>query len=265
MSTPIGMSTPIVATRGLTKRFGAVIAADNVTIEIGPREILGVIGANGAGKTTFVNMVTGYLKPDQGTILFRGTDITGLPPREVTRLGIHRSFQVAQLFPNLSVRDNVQVAIASTERPRPSLTAALRTPESIAHVDTILARLGLQDAAARATTELPQGRRKLLDIALAMVGRSAVLLLDEPTSGISAGEKFPLMDLVLHAVAADEAAVLFVEHDMELIERYAQRVVAFYEGRVIADGSPAAVLADRDVRRYVVGAELHRRIESAPA
>jgi branched-chain amino acid transport system ATP-binding protein len=259
------MSAPILAARGLTKRFGAVIAADNVTIEIRPREILGVIGANGAGKTTFVNMVTGYLAPDEGAILFRSTDITGLPPREVTRLGIHRSFQVAQLFPNLSVRDNVLVAIASAERPRPSLTAALRTSDSIARVDAILARLGLQDAAARATTELPQGRRKLLDIALAMVGHSAVLLLDEPTSGISAGEKFPLMDLVLHAVAAEDAAVLFVEHDMELVERYAQRVIAFYEGRVIADGSPAAVLADTDVRRYVVGAELHRRIERTPA
>jgi branched-chain amino acid transport system ATP-binding protein len=259
------MTAPVVAARGLTKRFGAVTAADDVTIEIRPREIVGVIGANGAGKTTFVNMVTGYLAPDQGRILFHGTDITGLPPREITRLGIHRSFQVAQLFPNLSVRDNVLVALASAERPRPSLTAVLRTSDSVARAESILARLGLQDAAARATTELPQGRRKLLDIALAMVGRSAVLLLDEPTSGISAGEKFPLMDLVLDAVAAEEAAILFVEHDMELVERYARRVVAFYDGRVIADGSPVAVLADPDVRRHVVGAELHRRTERAPA
>ena len=93
------MSEPIVAARGLKKRFGAVVAADDVTVEIRPREIVGVIGANGAGKTTFVNMVTGYLKPDEGTIMFRGADITRLPAREVTRLGIHRSFQVAQLFP----------------------------------------------------------------------------------------------------------------------------------------------------------------------
>jgi branched-chain amino acid transport system ATP-binding protein len=210
-------------------------------------------------------MVTGYLKPDEGTILFRGSDITLLPPREVTRLGIRRSFQVAQLFPNLSVRDNILVALASAERTRPSSMTALRTSGRIARANDILAKLGLQDAAARATTELPQGRRKLLDIALAMVGRSAVLLLDEPTSGISTAEKFPLMDLVLEAVAAEEAAVLFVEHDMELVERYAERVIAFYEGRVIADGSPAKVLADPDVRRYVVGAELHRRMEGVPA
>ena len=255
------MSDPIVVARGLKKRFGAVVAADDVTVEIRPREILGVIGANGAGKTTFVNMVTGYLKPDEGMILFRGADITRLPPRQVTRLGIHRSFQMAQLFPNLCVRDNLLVALASAERSRPSLIANMRTPDRTARAEEILARLGLQGIAARATTELPQGQRKLLDIALAMVGRSAVLLLDEPTSGISAQEKFPLMNLVMEAVAAEGAAVLFVEHDMELVERYAERVVAFYEGRVIADGTPAEVLADPNVRRYVVGAELHRRAD----
>ena len=259
------MSHPILATRGLGKRFGAVVAAEDVTIEIRAGETLGVIGANGAGKTTFVNMVTGYLKPDQGTILFRGDDITGLAPRQVTRLGVRRSFQVAQLFANLSVRDNVLVALASAEREHPALMQTLRTREDVVRADEILARLGLQEAATRRPAELPQGRRKLLDIALAMVARSAVLLLDEPTSGISAGEKFPLMDLIFEAVRAQDTAVLFVEHDMELVERYATRVIAFYEGRVIADGAPAAVLADPAVRRHVVGAELHRRLESASA
>jgi branched-chain amino acid transport system ATP-binding protein len=129
----------------------------------------------------------------------------------------------------------------------------------------MLGRLGIEGFADRPTPELPQGQRKLLDIALAMVGRSAVLLLDEPTSGISAQEKLPLMDLVMEAVAAESAAVLFVEHDMEVVERYAPRVIAFYEGRVIADGTPAVVLGDADVRRYVVGAELHRRAEGAKA
>ena len=180
------------------------------------------------------------------------------------RLGIRRSFQVAQLFPNLSVRDNILVALASAD------ASSTLGDGCAAHAGEHCARrrysrrLGLQDTATRGTAELPQGRRKLLDIALAMVGHSAVLLLDEPTSGISAGEKFPLMDLILEAVAAEEAAILFVEHDMEIVERYAARVIAFYEGRVIADGTPAEVLADADVRRYVVGAELHRRVEGIP-
>jgi branched-chain amino acid transport system ATP-binding protein len=259
------MTAPLVAAKGLCKRFGAVVAADNVMVEIATGETVGIIGANGAGKTTFVNLVTGYLKPDGGEIRFRGADITLLPPRQITRLGIRRSFQVAQLFPNLSVRDNVLVALACTERMRPLPTRRLRTPTRLGEANVILARLGLGGVADRTTSELPQGQRKLLDIALAMVGRSAVLLLDEPTSGISADEKFPLMDLVMEAIAAEGAAVMFVEHDMEIVERYALRVIAFYEGRVIADGTPGAVLADPDVRRYVVGAELHRRAEGLRA
>jgi branched-chain amino acid transport system ATP-binding protein len=253
------LSEPIIVAKGLYKRFGAVTAADNVTVAVAAGETVGIIGANGAGKTTFVNMVTGYLKPDEGAILFRGADITALRPREVTRLGIRRSFQVAQLFPNLTVADNVLVALASFERPRPSAIAELRSPERVARANGVLTRLGLGNSAVRFTTELPQGQRKLLDIGLAMVDRSAVLLLDEPTSGISADEKFPLMDLVMQAVAAEGSAILFVEHDMELVERYAGRVIAFYDGRIIADGAPSAVLADADVRRYVVGSELHRR------
>ena len=254
------MSEPILITRGVTKRFGAIMAADNVNVEITSGETIGIIGANGAGKTTFVNMVTGYMKPDEGTILFRGADITRLRPRQVTRLGIRRSFQVAQLFPNLNVRDNVLVALASLEKEHSSAIADLRSAERVARANDILSRVGLAKAAERATTELPQGQRKLLDIALAMVDRSAALLLDEPTSGISAGEKFPLMDLVAEAVRAAGAAIMFVEHDMEIVERYAGRVIAFYEGRVIADGTPGTVLADADVRRYVVGTELHRRV-----
>jgi branched-chain amino acid transport system ATP-binding protein len=253
------VSASLISVRGLVKRFGAVVAADNVSVEIRPQETVGIIGANGAGKTTFVNMVTGYLKPDDGAILFRGHDITRLPPREVTRLGIRRSFQVAQLFPNLSVRDNVLVALAAASGAFPSPLAMLRTPEQIEEAGRILGRVGLSPFAHRTTTELPQGQRKLLDIALAMIGQSAVLLLDEPTSGISADEKFPLMDLVLNAVRAAEATVLFIEHDMEIVEKYADRVIAFYDGRVIADGEPAHVFADPDVRRFVVGAELHRR------
>lgn len=253
------MTGSLISARGLVKRFGAVMAADNVSVEIRPRETVGIIGANGAGKTTFVNIVTGYLKPDDGAIFFRGVDITPLTPREVTRLGIRRSFQVAQLFPNLSVRDNVLVALAAAARKFPSPFVNLRTRARVEEADGILDRVGLRAHIHRKTTELPQGQRKLLDIALAMIGQSAVLLLDEPTSGISAEEKLPLMDLVLDAVRAADATVLFIEHDMEVVERYAQRVIAFYDGRVIADGEPARVFVDADVRRFVVGAELHRR------
>jgi branched-chain amino acid transport system ATP-binding protein len=253
------VSGSLVSARGLVKRFGSVIAADKVSVELLPQERVGVIGANGAGKTTFVNIVTGYLKPDDGAIFFRGTDITNMAPREITRLGIRRSFQVSQLFSNLAVRDNVLVALAAATGAFPSPFLVLRTPGRIAEADKILDRLGLAGSGDLLITALPQGQRKLLDIALAMIGQSAVLLLDEPTSGISADEKYPLMDLVLTAVRAAESTVLFVEHDMEIVERYAERVIAFYDGRIIADGEPGHVFVDPDVRRYVVGGELHRR------
>lgn len=253
------MSASLISARGLFKRFGSVVAADNVSVELRTQERVGIIGANGAGKTTFVNIVTGYLKPDDGAILFRGTDITGMQPREITRLGIRRSFQVSQLFANLSVRDNVLVALAAAAGAFPSPFVVLRTPARLAEAERVLDRLGLAGSGDLLITSLPQGQRKLLDIALAMIGKSDVLLLDEPTSGISADEKFPLMDLVLDAVRAAEATVLFIEHDMEIVERYAERVIAFYDGRIIADGGPEQVFVDPDVRRYVVGGELHRR------
>lgn len=257
------MSKTILSAKSIYKRFGAVVAADDISVDIAGGVTVGIIGANGAGKTTFVNIVTGYLKPDRGQILFDGADITQLSPRQITRLGIRRSFQVAQLFPNLSVRDNVLVALAADEAERPSAVSPLRTPERIAAADGLLERLGLTEDAPRAITELPQGKRKLLDIALAMVGQASVLFLDEPTSGISAEEKFPLMDLIMEALAGADTTVLFVEHDMEIVERYALRVLAFYDGRIIADGTAASVLADHDVQRYVVGSEIHRRTGGA--
>jgi branched-chain amino acid transport system ATP-binding protein len=155
------------------------------------------------------------------------------------------------------------VALASVEYRTLPILSPLRTSRRIGEAHAVLAHLGLGDRAEQFTTELPQGQRKLLDIGLAMAGRSDVLLLDEPTSGISAEEKFPMMDLIMDAAGGGDATILFVEHDMEIVERYAARVLAFYDGRIIADGLPHSVLADPDVRRYVVGAELHRRPEGA--
>ena len=183
----------------MQKRFGAVVAADDVSVDIAPGITVGIIGANGAGKTTFVNIVTGYLKPDEGQVLFQGRDITALSPREDTRLGVRRTFQVAQLFPALSIRDNVLIALASAETARPSFMKPLRTPERLAEADAYLARIGLSGMGERATTEC----RKASEAARHRPrhGRPLeALFLDEPTSGISAEEKFPLMDLVMDAI-----------------------------------------------------------------
>ena len=252
--------TPMLAVRGLSAAIAGSPVLASVALTIAPGSFAGLIGRNGAGKTSLMRAVMGLLPPSAGEIGFQGRDLRLLPPQARAGLGIGYMPEDRRLVPELTVEENVLVALAAAEGARPPAVAALRSPERVARADEILARLGLEGAAERATTELPQGQRKLLDIGLAMVDRSAALLLDEPTSGISAEEKFPLMDLVMQAVAAQGSAIMFVEHDMELVERYSGRVIAFYEGRIIADGAPAAVLADADVRRYVVGSELHRRV-----
>jgi branched-chain amino acid transport system ATP-binding protein len=243
----------------LSRNFGAVVAADNISVAIAEGEIVGVIGANGAGKTTFVNMVTGYLKPSGGRIYFRDRDITRLNPRQVMRIGICRSFQIAQLFPELSVLDNLLVAISSAEGGWPGFFRPLKSPGRIAAAEAALADYEITGYRDAAVATLPQGIRKLVDIAMAMVSQPSVLLLDEPTSGVSVAEKFAMLERIMAAVRGAGATVLFVEHDIEIVERYAGRVLAFYDGRIIADAPPEEALNDPDVRKYVVGSELHRR------
>ena len=244
--------TALLEARGVCKRFGAVVAAADITLAIGRGERVSLIGSNGAGKTTLVNMITGYLKPDAGTISFDGRDVTALAPRAITRLGVARSFQIPQLYGDLTVLDNVLVANACHDQ-RLSLRLPAHRPEAIERAEALLERFGLAEQRERRVAGLPGGVRKLLDIAMALTGAPRLLLLDEPTSGVSAEEKFALMDTVMTALGQEAMTVLFVEHDMEIVARYAGRVVAFYAGRVIADDTPDAALAGDDVRRYVTG------------
>lgn len=248
----------ILDARGLQKRFGAVTAADNINVAIEADTVVGLIGSNGAGKTTFLNMVTGYLKPDAGSIHFDGRDITALGPRQITHHGICRSFQIPQLFDSLSVYDNLLVGVGIIATAGGRLGGSAGTQEEPQQaVETMLQRFGLGSYRDMPAGTLPEGVRKLLDIAMAMIVRPKILLLDEPTSGVSAEEKFALMDMVMDAVRTQKVTVLFVEHDMEIINRYTHRVLAFSEGRIIADGDPEVALNDPDVRKYVIGETLH--------
>jgi len=244
----------ILEAAGLTKVFGAVTAASNISVALEEDSIVGLIGGNGAGKTTFLNLVTGYLAPTSGTVRFQGRDITGLAPRRITRLGICRSFQIPQVFDSLTTYENLLVGLGIVALGRKAFVGSAlgdQEPEQVA--EEMLERFRLREYRDAPASVLPEGVRKLLDIAMALAVKPKVLLLDEPTSGVSADEKFALMDLVLGAIRADRVTVLFVEHDMDIVRRYTQRIVAFYDGKVIADGAPAAVLADAGVRRFVVG------------
>jgi branched-chain amino acid transport system ATP-binding protein len=249
----------ILAVRDLEKTFGSLVAAHDINLAIVPRQTVGIIGANGAGKTTFVNMITGHLRPSKGSIWFEDRDITGRPSRQITRLGIARSFQVPQIFTSLTVLENMSAATAIAHGSDKLFQQALTPLHSVRTMAESEAALDLFRIAsyrhARAAT-LPQGVRKLLDIAMAVAGAPRLLLLDEPTSGISIGEKFGLMDVVMAALKDRRITVLFVEHDMDIVERYADRVLAFYDGAVIADGSPAATLANPRIQELISGRKL---------
>lgn len=247
------MSAPVLVTELLEKRFGGVVAASEISISLHAGETVAIIGSNGAGKTTFVNMVTGYLTPSSGTVRFRGRDITGSSPRRTARAGIRRSFQISQVFAVLTALENVMLADIASLEGRAGMTAPALTPERAERGRAVLARFRLEDFANTTVDTLPQGVKKQLDIAMAAIGDPALILLDEPTSGVSVDEKIDMMERVIEPLKRDDATLLFIEHDMDIVTRFAARTVAFYEGKVLCDGPTADVLADEEVRRYVIG------------
>ncbi|MCC6887657.1 MAG: ATP-binding cassette domain-containing protein [Hyphomicrobiales bacterium] len=244
--------TPILSVADLHINFGGVRAADGVNLEIYPHELVAIIGPNGSGKTTFLNLCTGYISPTQGSVAFEGQRITNLSPRQITRRGIARAFQIPQLFTGHSLIENVMLAIAA----RRGIWQAMRPLAQQAYVEEarrVLALLSLDGAENQPTDTMAEGVRKLADIAIALALNPRLLLLDEPTSGVSTAEKFPLMDKIVSVLRAEKITALFVEHDMDMVERYADRVLVWDSGRVIAAGAPAEILRSSDVLERVVG------------
>jgi branched-chain amino acid transport system ATP-binding protein len=248
------VSAPLLSARGLAIAFGGVKAADGIDLDIAERELVAIIGPNGAGKTTFINMTTGYLRPQAGTITFEGTPITGLPPREIVRRGIARSFQIPQLFTEHTVIENVALKVAAHRGFWSGFRPLLDRPTTEAAM-AILDRFGLRGVATARATELNEGTRKLTDIAMAMALEPRMLLMDEPTSGVASAEKFAIMDTLVGALRARGVTAVFVEHDMEVVERYADRVAVWSQGKILASGPPTQVLNDPAVLREVIGVE----------
>jgi len=242
----------ILEARGLVIRFGGVVAADGIDLDVHAGENLAIIGPNGAGKTTFLNMATGYLRPQAGSVRFLGSDITAHPPREITRLGIARAFQIPQLFLEQTVIENMLIAAASRERAMGALRPLLARPER-EEMMGLLELVGVRATADRKTRELPEGQRKLVDIALALALKPKLLLMDEPTSGVASSEKSDVMDVLTRALAKQAVTSVFVEHDMEMVERYATRVAVWSSGRIQKVGSPADVFSDPAVIQQVIG------------
>jgi branched-chain amino acid transport system ATP-binding protein len=238
--------TPLLTTKELTKVFGGLTAVDAVDVAVMPGEIRAVIGPNGAGKTTFVSLVCGRLPPSSGGIRFEGRDITGLPAHRRVRLGIAYTFQITSVFANLSVYDNVALAIQRTAADR-RWTGSLREG-----VMSALSRTGLGGRAQERAGALAYGHQRLLEVAMGLALRPRLLILDEPTQGLSDSEIENFIDLVREI--AREATVLLIEHNMPVVMALAHRITVLDAGKVLAEGSPEEIRANAAVQAAYLGA-----------
>jgi branched-chain amino acid transport system ATP-binding protein len=242
----------VLEVRGLSKSFAGFVAVSEVSLAVEDGAIAAVIGPNGAGKSTLFNLITGHLRPTHGQVLLDGRDITGVPPHRLCGMGMGRSFQRTNIFPKLTVFENVQAAfIAHHGRGRDFWSRS----ESLYRDETrdLLASIGLGERANAVAGTLSYGNQKQIELGLALASDPSILLLDEPTAGMSAAETHETIQLLQRIAAARRLTLLFTEHDMAVVFSIAQKIAVMHQGRVIADGSPAAVRADPEVRRVYLG------------
>ena len=242
----------LLRTEKLALNFGGVVVADNIDFSLHEGERLAVIGANGAGKTTFINIVTGFLRPKSGRIFFAGEEVTGKTPRSIVRLGLGRSFQLPQLFLEHTVRQCLELAAVGRGGSL-SFFTPLANAVDTKEVDQTLEVTGLRSRQSELASSLGEGERKLLDVAMALVLRPKLLIMDEPTSGVASEEKHGIMETLMRALDERKVTSWFVEHDVEVVTRHATRVAAWIAGKIAADGEPTKVFADPEVRRQVLG------------
>jgi branched-chain amino acid transport system ATP-binding protein len=238
--------------RNLSKAYGGVQALRDVSFTVRPGELVAMIGPNGAGKTTCFNTLNGQLVPDAGEIRLGEASIAGLPPHRIWRLGVGRTFQITATFGSLSVRENVQVALLSFHRKLKSVFgSAVRMFRDEA--EALLERVGMREQAERACGVLAYGDLKRVELAIALANRPRLLLMDEPTAGMAPDERGALMRLAAALAKSDNIAVLFTEHDMDVVFAHASRVLVLHQGELIAAGDPAQVQADPRVREVYLG------------
>lgn len=245
----------ILETKGLMKDFGGFVATNNVSLELQESERHAIIGPNGAGKTTFFNLITGHLQPSAGTVLFEGKDITGIPPHKVVRLGLARSFQRINIYPRMTVFENVQVALIARDHNHFKLFS-LGEPHNRQDTADLLELVGLEDEALEIAGELSYGKQKQLELAIALAENPRVLLLDEPTAGMSPQETEEAIELVGRITKERGLTLLFTEHDMGVVFGIADRISVLHHGEIIASGLPEDVRNDPEVRRVYLGESL---------
>ena len=248
--------TAALETIGLAKQFGALVVANNINfrLEAGARHAL--IGPNGAGKTTFVNLITGRLAPSAGRIRLNGEDVTTLRQEERVRRGLGRTFQINALFKGLTVLENVCLAVTEHAGAGSQMLRLAGARRAVVEQSfALLERMGIADAAGRLVKELPYGQQRLVELAIALGLDPDVLLLDEPAAGVPSAENRIILDVIAQLPAS--VAVLIIEHDMELVFRFAQRITVLVQGAILLEGTPAEIAADARVREVYLGERQH--------
>jgi branched-chain amino acid transport system ATP-binding protein len=250
------VSASVLEARGLVRRFGALTATDDVSfaIEAGARQAL--IGPNGAGKTTLINLLTGVITPTAGQVLLQGRDVTHLASSARVRLGLTRTFQINQLFPDLTPAESVGLAISERNGSGADFwRAAGSRPAIVAEIAELLMRFGLEAEMDQPTRKLPYGKQRLLEIALALATRPRVLLLDEPAAGVPEEERRDILAAL--AALPSDVAILLIEHDMDLVFNFAERISVLVAGRLMTEGAPEVIAADERVRAVYLGEDAH--------
>ena len=241
----------------LKKSFGDTRAVDGVDLRIDEGEFISLIGANGAGKTTLVNLISAYLQPDEGEILFQGQNISFWSPKQRIKAGIARSFQLVSLFDDLSTRENVAMSLFARDGKSGRIASLAENDSEVKYESqAVLHQFGLEGKSEIAAGELSHGERKLLDVAVAYALHPTLLFLDEPTSGVSSRDKNQIMDTITSVVRSGKITAAIVEHDMVVVFKYSDRVIAMHEGAIIADGTPDEVRKNEKVVDNLIGAAL---------
>ena len=250
------MSAPALEARGLVRRFGGLIATDDVSFQLAPGARQARIGPNGAGKTTLINLLTGVTRPSEGAVLLEGIDITSLSSHERVRRGLGRTFQINQLFPDLTPIESIGLAISERHDHGGDFWRVAGTRADIVdEIDELLTRFVLIDAMDRPTRTLPYGKQRLLEIALALACKPRVLLLDEPAAGVPEDERHDILAAL--AALPKDVAILLIEHDMDLVFNFATRISVLVSGRLLCEGDPKSIAADERVRAVYLGEDAH--------
>ena len=242
---------PILEVQGLSKRYGKFVALNQVSASFAPRKLAAIIGPNGAGKSTFFNVVSGAFPPSEGRLRFNGRDITGLAQHEFARIGIAKSFQITNVFKQLSAHENVRVAVQMRHARYQLFKPRAAMAEVADRASALLERVGLAAHARRAAADLAHGQQRALEVAKALAAEPELLLMDEPTAGMSPEETMVMMDLIT-ALAA-ERSVILVEHKMKLVMGICERLLVLHHGEFLAEGTPADIKANDEVRRVYLG------------